>query len=183
MTPRPTLHTERLFLRPFSLEDAPAVQRLAGAREIAATTLNIPHPYEDGMAAAWIETHQERFEKGELVNFAVVSKSDAVLVGAIGLHVSASNARAELGYWIGVPFWGQGYATEAGRAVVGYAFAALDLNRVLAYHLGSNPASGRVMQKIGMIREGCLRQHTEKWGVLEDLVVYGILRDEWGNLT
>ena len=86
--------------------------------------------------------------------------------------------RAELGYWIGVPSWNQGYATEAAAAVVSYAFGELNLHRVWAQHLARNAASGRVMQKIGMQHEGRLRQHARTNGIPEDLESYAILRDE-----
>jgi RimJ/RimL family protein N-acetyltransferase len=81
---RPSLTTERLHLRPFTLNDAPEVQRLAGDRDIASTTLQIPHPYEDGMAEQWIATHQESYEKGESVLFAIVVRPDDTLIGAMG---------------------------------------------------------------------------------------------------
>src|SRR5579863_2647719 len=147
---RPTLETERLVLRPFDLSDAPRVQLLAGDRAVAATTKNIPYPYEDGMAEEWIGTHQERFEKGQLVNFAIVLKHGGELIGAIGLGLNLTQENAELGYWIGKPYWSCGYCTEAGHAVLGYAFDTLCVHRVHAHHLSHNPASGRVMQKLGM---------------------------------
>ncbi len=177
--PQCTLETERLRLRPFTLADAPAVQALAGAREVASTTLTIPHPYEDGMAEAWIETHAPRREAGELANFALVEKETEQLVGAMGLVIQAEHARAELGYWVGVPFWNRGYATEAARVVLRFGFEELGLNRIYAMHLVRNPASGRVMQKVGMQYEGRLRQHVQKWGTFEDLDVYGIVAEEW----
>jgi ribosomal-protein-alanine N-acetyltransferase len=149
MAQMPKLLTERLLLRPFTLDDAPIVQQLAGDREIASTTLNIPHPYEDGMAEEWISTHQERFDRGELAN------------------------------WIGKPFWGEGYCTEAAEAVLDYGFSVLGLNRIYAHHLSRNPASGRVMEKIGMRYEGCLRGHVKKWDVFEDIKVYAIMRSEY----
>ena len=179
MNERPILETTRLVLRPFTLADASDVQRLAGARAIASTTLNIPHPYEDGMAEQWIRTHQERYEKGELVNFALVLRTDHIFLGAMELQINQQYASAELGYWIGQPFWRQGYCTEAARAVLGYGFEVLELNRVHASYLTRNPASRRVMQKIGMAYEGCLRQHIKKWDVFEDLALYGILRSDW----
>jgi RimJ/RimL family protein N-acetyltransferase len=98
------------------------VQLLAGDRAVAATTKNIPHPYEDGMAKTWISLHQERFDKGEDVVFAIVLKAGGELIGAIGLVLKLNQENAELGYWIGKPFWGQGYCTEAGRGVLKYAF-------------------------------------------------------------
>jgi RimJ/RimL family protein N-acetyltransferase len=178
MKERPTIETTRLILRPFTLADAPEVQRLAGDREIAATTLHVPHPYEDGMAEQWIGTHQERYERGEAVNFAIVLRATSGLVGAMSLQINQQHSHAELGYWIGKPFWNQGYCTEAARVVVQYGFVVLGLHRIYATYLTRNPASGRVMQKIGMTYEGCLQQHIKKWGVFEDLEFYGILHRE-----
>lgn len=179
MAERPVLETERLILRPFTLADAPEVQRLAGAWEIADTTLNIPHPYRDGMAEEWIGRHQERFDRGELASFAIVLRDEGRLIGAIGLAISERFDRGEMGYWIGVPYWNQGYCTEAARAVLEYGFSVRGLNRIQATHLTRNPASGRVMQKIGMSHEGRLRQHVRKWDRFEDLECYAILRSEY----
>ena len=78
-----------------------------------------------------------------------------------------------------MPYWRQGYATEAARAMVGHAFTATEMHRVMAQHVTRNPASGRVMQKIGMRYEGRLRDHVRRWDRYEDVEVYGILRDEW----
>jgi ribosomal-protein-alanine N-acetyltransferase len=175
---RPTLETRRLILRPFELSDALRVQLLAGDRAVAATTKNIPHPYEDGMAEKWIGSHQEHVEKDRLVTFAIVLKDGGELIGAIGLTLNLAQERAELGYWIGKPYWGCGYCTEAGHAVLGYAFDTLCLHRVHAHHLSHNPASGRVMQKLGMRHEGRSCQHIKKWGEFVDVEAYGILRSE-----
>ena len=175
---RPTLETERLVLRPFELGDAPRVKLLAGDREIAATTARIPHPYEAGMAEAWIGTHQEDFEKGTAVNFAITLKGTSELVGAIGLIVNRDHENAEMGYWIGKSYWNQGYCTEAARAVLQYAFGEQRLHRVFAHHFSHNIASGRVMQKLGMRHEGRRRQHVKKWGQFIDSEMYGILRNE-----
>ena len=179
MQERPTLITARLVLRPLTLADAPDVHRLAGEREVASTTLNIPHPYEPGMAEQWIRTHQEAYERGELVNFAIVRGADNTLMGDIGLRINQHHAHAELGYWIGIPFWRQGYCTEAARAVVQYGFEGLRLHRIHAAHMTRPEAGLRVMQKIGMTYEGCLRQHVQKWSVFEDLATYGILQSEY----
>ena len=172
---QPTLSTERLTLRPFRLSDAAEVQRLAGDRAIADTTLAVPHPYEDGVAESWIETHARKYASGELATFAVSLRSDESLIGAVGITISPEFHRGDLGYWIGCPYWNRGYCTEASIRIVEFAFSTLNLHRVTAYHLARNPASGRVMEKIGMIREGVLRDHTFRWGKHEDLVAYGIL--------
>jgi ribosomal-protein-alanine N-acetyltransferase len=176
---RPILETERLLLRPFRLDDAPEVSRLAGAREIAAGTLTIPHPYPDGAAEAWIGGHESAFDRGESVDLAAVLREDDVLVGAVGLELRREHNRAELGYWVGVPYWNHGYATEAASAVVRNAFETMGLHRVYAFHFTTNPASGRVLEKIGMTHEGTRRGHTLKWGDYLDNEAYGILRDEW----
>lgn len=183
MKDRPTLQTERLVLRPFRMDDAKDVQRLAGDPAIASTTLNIPHPYEDGIAEAWIRSHQEKFEKGELVNFAITLRTDGTLIGAIGLRIEAAHSRAELGYWIGKPYWGRGYCTEAAQAVVQHGFLALGLNRIHASRLRRNPASGRVLQKIGMSYEGRRRQHVQKSGVFEDLEGYALLKQDANRIS
>ena len=175
----PTLQTERLILRPFRMTDAADVQRLAGDRTIAETTATIPHPYPDGVAEAWIATHANRFARGESLHLAVTRSDDGSLLGAIGLEINPEMQRAELGYWTGKSYWNHGYCTEAAQAVLNYAFATLRLRRVFAQHYGRNPASGRVMRKVGMRHEGTLRKHTVRWGFIDDMEVYGLLRDEW----
>jgi len=177
---QPTLHTKRLVLRPFTLTDVPELQRLAGAPEVAATTLHIPHPYPDGMAEVWIKRHPEMFEEGEGVVFAIERRRDATLVGCVGLGCDPENQNAELGYWIGVPYWNRGYATEAAQMVVAFGFAYFGLHRIKSSYFGSNPASGRVMEKIGMRYEGRRREQLFKEGRgFEDVVEYGILNTEF----
>lgn len=170
------LDTERLLLRPFELDDAPDVCRLAGDREIAANTLTVPHPYEEYMAVEWIGSRSARVEEEKGVVFAIVEGS--ALVGAMGLDLEIEHARAELGYWIGRPSWGQGFATEAARAVIRYGFEKLSLNRIQAHHLVRNPASGRVLEKCGMRREGVARQYLRKWDEFEDIVMYSVLASD-----
>ncbi len=179
----PRLQTGRLILRAFTLKDAPDVKRLAGEWEVARTLLSVPHPYEDGMAEEWISQHGSVFERGEGVNFAVVLRERGDLCGACGLLINPRDASAELGYWIGVPYWGRGYATEAAREVVRYGFEQLWLHRIYAAHFGNNPASGRVLRKIGMSYEGTRREHHRKWGEYEDRVEYGLLVGEWRDAT
>lgn len=178
----PVLVTPRLTLRPFAPADAAEVQRLAGDRAVADATLNIPHPYPDGIAEAWISRHAELFASGDELVLGVVlgrAPGPATLIGAIGLRFAVPHARAELGYWIGVPYWNQGYATEAARAIVAHGFDTIGLHRLVAQHMSRNPASGRVMQKIGLRHEGRLRGHIRRWDAFEDVEVYGLLRDDW----
>ncbi len=177
--PFPVIRTERLLLRAFTAGDAPDVERLAGAREVASTTLNIPHPYPEGTADGWIAGQEEARRRGAAIVFAITQREGGDLIGAISMRIDQANDRAEIGYWIGVPYWGSGYGTEANIAVVDYAFCTLRLNRVHAYHFKRNPASGRVLQKSGMAYEGRLRKHVRKLDAYEDLEIYGVLAAEW----
>jgi [ribosomal protein S5]-alanine N-acetyltransferase len=177
----PTINTDRLILRPFTLADAPEVQKHAGRFEIADTTLNMPHPYPDGAAESWIGTHQKTWELGSGLTLAMTLKDSGQVIGAIGLTINKDHCRAEMGYWTAVPHWKKGYCTEAARALLDYGFTELKLNRIYAFYLVRNPASGKVMQKIGMKHEGCQRQHIKKWDKFEDIAIYGILRSEYQN--
>ncbi len=168
----------RLLLRPFALADAPEVQRLAGAPEVADTTLNLPHPYGEGVAEGWIGGHAARFASGGGVNYAITLRADGALMGSVSLLVTRRHRRAELGYWLGLPYWNRGYMTEAAGALVEHGFSLLDLHKIEATHMTRNPASGRVMEKIGMTREGLLAGHVWKNGTFEDLVIYGLVRNE-----
>ncbi len=176
----PHIRTQRLVLRPYTEADAPDVQRLAGDARVADTTLTVPHPYPDGIAEAWIATHEAGWHLGRSAVFAIATiKDDARLVGTIGLTIKPEEKSAELGYWIGVPFWGHGYCTEAARAVIDFAFVTLELDRVHAHYFARNQASGRVMQKSGMIEEYHRPRAIAKHGVLEDICGFAITRSQW----
>src|SRR5256714_2621662 len=176
---QPTLTTARLTLRPFVADDAFDVERLAGMREVADTTLNIPHPYPHGGAAEWIRLHAPAWVDGTSATFAIVGKKTGALVGAITLMVKREHRRAELGYWIALDCWNRGYATEASQTLIDFGFEVLRLHRIEARHFLRNPASGRVMQKVGMKQEGVERDQVLKWDRFESLAVYSILEAEW----
>jgi RimJ/RimL family protein N-acetyltransferase len=169
------LETERLVLRPFVLSDIPALVPLIGAREVATTTLRIPHPYTESDAGAYITSAHEGLTNGDELRLAIVLRNNSILCGGIGLRIEIEHSRAELGYWIGVPYWGQGIATEAARAMVDYGFETLKLNRIFAGYVSTNLASARVLKKIGMRYEGCQRGHSVKWGEFLDIELYGML--------
>ncbi len=178
-TSQPTLETQRLILRSFHMQNANAVQRLAGEWNIARMTLTVPHPYEDGMAESWIATHVENFASNRIHNFAIVLRATQELCGCISLGFDKANNIAEIGYWIGVPFWNQGICSEAASIILDYGFSNCNLHKIYARHLGCNPASGCVMQKNGMTHEGVLREHILRYGERHDMVCYGILRSAW----
>jgi RimJ/RimL family protein N-acetyltransferase len=173
------IKSERLLLRPSREADIPEIVRLLNDPAIAETTLNIPYPYSEKTAREWLTFQQQRWESGDEHTFVIIRQEDNQLLGAIGIRPNARHKKAEIGYWIGKPYWGQGYATEAARAITRYGFEILDMNRIYASHLPENPASGRVMQKVGMQFEGVLRQDVRKGDQFLDHAVYAILREEW----
>jgi RimJ/RimL family protein N-acetyltransferase len=176
---QPTLRTARLLLGAFDLEDAAELQRLAGAREIADTTVSIPHPYELDHALAWIGQQRREAVRGRASNFAIRLLTNGQLIGSTGLRdIDPEHLQAELGFWIGREWWGHGYAREAASAVIQFGFDSLGLNRICAHHMVRNPAAGKVLLASGMRREGLLRQRVRKWGVYEDVVLYAIVRDD-----
>ena len=169
-----SLETARLILREFSESDIAELVPLIGAPEVAATTSRIPHPYEEKHAREFLATVPKENE----LRLAIRLRSNGQLCGGMGLHPEMQHRRAEIGYWIGVPFWGNGYATEAAREVVRYGFERLNLNRIFATHFKGNDKSGRVLEKIGMRHEGCVRQGVLKSGKFIDLEMYSILRED-----
>ncbi|MBE9157390.1 GNAT family N-acetyltransferase [Nodosilinea sp. LEGE 06152] len=177
---QPTLTTERLVLRPFDLGDVAGVVALAGDRALAENTLAIPHPYTEADAKSWIGEQPIAYGENKSITYAI-TQADNTLCGAVGLSLYSAYNMAELGYWVGRPFWGRGYATEAGAALIAFGFDTLGLNRINAIHFGDNPASGRVMEKLGMAKEGYRRRQTPKWGVYRDVALYGLLREDWMN--
>jgi len=193
MTYVPRLYTPRLCLRPFDVADAPRVQELLADGRVAAMTAAIPHPYPAGAAETWIKSHAPAAAEGRAFQFAVTlsgtrtpgRETDPLdtghLIGVTCLLIAPEpeQERAELGYWIGAPYWGKGFATEAARAVVDFGFSRRHLHRLFAEHFSENRASGRVMQKLGMTQEGVLRSHFFRDGEFHDVVSYGLLRSEW----
>lgn len=178
----PRLETARLCLRSFAPADATEVQRLAGDQAVAATTAAMPHPYPDGAAETWIATHAPKWAAHEELVYAITLKATGRLVGAIGLTLTEPHERAELGYWVGVPFWNQGYASEAAQVVIDSGFRILGLVRIQAHHMAHNLASGRVMENAGMSREGYSPQALKKDGQFHDLILYGVVRGDWPGL-
>jgi len=148
------------------------MQQLAGERAIAATTLRIPHPYSDADCQAWIDSALETSAEGDAYQFAIVRTETNELIGSIGLTVQQHWERAEIGYWIGVPYWGRGFATEAAVEAVRFGFEDLGLNRIYASVFANNPASARVLEKAGLTYEGRHVQSIQKWDEFLDTLTY-----------
>ncbi|WP_409302770.1 GNAT family N-acetyltransferase [Peribacillus sp. SCS-155] len=174
-----SLHTERLVLRGLTLEDAARVEELAGDYQVARTTLTIPHPYPEGSAKDFITSITAAAEQGKLVIYAITEKETENLIGIINISLNEPNQRGELAYWIGKPYWGKGYGTEAAERLIQLGFENLNLNKIFAASFTDNPGSWRIMEKVGMKHEGTLRQHVVKWGEPIDLSYYSILKEEY----
>jgi ribosomal-protein-alanine N-acetyltransferase len=181
MTHSLTLETVRLKLRPYREADIAELLPLVGRREVAATTLRIAHPYTEQDARDFLALTKEP----DKIWLAIVLRSDnnriedERQIGGVGLRIAEQHHHAELGYWLGVPYWGQGYATEASREMLRYGFETLGLHRIFASHFKHNAASGRILKKLGMSYEGCQREHLHKWGDFVDSELYGLLRRDW----
>ena len=139
----PVLETERLVLRAPRLEDAKAVVALASDRRVAENTARIPHPYRMSDALEWITSVTA--EEGKQTFLITLAGAP---IGVCGIDLREAST-PELGYWIGAPHWGQGYATEAARAVIDHAFTDLGHEALQAGARVSNPASRRVLEKCG----------------------------------
>lgn len=174
---QPTLRTRRLVLRAHEPGDAAQITKLCQDRLIAAHTLTLPHPYSFSHARSWIALSRAMFRDGKSADFVITHKDK--VVGIIGLSINALHARAEIGYWIGKPFRGAGFATEAAEAMLAYGFDTLKLDRIHSCHFAKNPQSGRVLQKIGLTHEGTQPRHVVRLGTWHDVEMYGISRTQW----
>lgn len=170
-----TLTTDRLVLRPFTLADTGRIQELLSTPEVADTTLNIAFPYPEGAAEGWIATHEQAARDQQGWTWAVGRRSEEELMGAIGLGVATAHRRGALGYWLGVPFWNQGYMSEAARRVVAFGFEDLGLHRIEAACMTRNPASARVMENAGLVHESTARDYILKNGRFEDISTYALI--------
>jgi RimJ/RimL family protein N-acetyltransferase len=169
-----------IALRWFETRDAPTVRLLAGEREVAEMTALVPHPYPEGAAEAWLALQARELAAGRAYAYAITTSEDGILVGAVDLRPAPSE-RESLGYWIGRPYWGRGYATAATRAIIALAFCFLDVESLTASHLVRNPASGRVLEKCGMRR---LRTETrDHRGAPDVFCVRGISREAWEGVV
>lgn len=169
--------TERLVLRLFQTSDAGTVAKHCNNYNIYKSTMYLPFPYSLDDALSWMEHHYDNFMEDLSYEFAVTDKETGELYGAIGLSNNKHFNQGEIAYWIGEKYWGKGYATEAAQSIVKFAFEEKKLHKVFARYFSSNPASGKVMEKIGMKQEGILKDHIIKDGKYEDLVYYGLINE------
>lgn len=176
------LETERLVLRRFEIGDAGAMFRnWACDPEVTKFLTWSPYSSEetaDRVLAEWIRN----YERPDWYQWAIEWKASGEPIGSISVvRMDESIDECELGWCVGRPWWGMGVMTEAAGAVTRFLFDAVGANRVAARHAVENPRSGRVMQKLGMRREGTLRQASRSNQGLEDVVQYAILAEDRGK--
>ncbi|KAF2870943.1 acyl-CoA N-acyltransferase [Massariosphaeria phaeospora] len=178
--PPPILTTPRLHIRPMHPQDAPSMQHHAAPYSITRyMTLAFAHPYTLAHATTWITLNLTSALPNYIISEAATPH---IIIGGIGFKRGAdvSAHTAEIGYWLGEPFWGRGYTTEALAAVTAWGFAEMQgLRRVWAGVFEGNDASGRCLEKCGYRREGVMRGHVEKGGEVMDLHVFGLTKADW----
>jgi len=175
----PTIKTKRLVLSKLTAADIPMIVKYAANENIAKYTQNLPHPYFEKDAIFWLNLANEGYEDGSRLVLAMRDKNSLGFMGGISLTINKKNNRGEVSYWIGEPFWSKGYTTEATKTIMKYGFEELKLNKITSTHMSDNLASGKVMIKCGMHKEGELKQDRIKDGIYHDLLLYGITRDEY----
>lgn len=178
----PQLQTERLLLSQLTANDIPQIIHLAANKRISDYTLNLPFPYQENDAIFWLNLANQGFKNGTHLILAVRQKGNHSFMGGIGLTIEQRFNRAEIGYWLGEPFWNQGYMSEATKALIRFGFDMLGLHKLTSSHFALNPASGKVMQKCGMKKEGELEDHIRKDSVYHTLILYGLTKSDYDQI-
>jgi len=178
----PELHSERLILSELTSQDIPKIVEHAGNINVSRHTLNMPHPYTREDAVSFIITSHQQFQDGKAVILAIRKREERELIGGIGLYINQRHNHAELGYWMAELFWNQGYMSEAVGKMLEYGFNHLNLHKIYAHHKIDNPASGKVMIKNGMIKEGELVDHIRKDGAYITMIQYRLTAHEYAKL-
>jgi RimJ/RimL family protein N-acetyltransferase len=171
--------TERLVIRRYTHDDIPDVLGLASHPSFARLiSENIQATEEEIRKYIDLQNSYQPFEKDKVFELAVERKEDGKVIGLLGM-ICQDHRQGEMGWALGVEYRGQGYATEAARALMDYGFNSLGLHRIHADTSTDNLASWRVMERLGMRREALLRGSVYEEGKWSDRYVYGMLADEW----
>ena len=175
LCPLPVLETERLLLRPIRRSDARDLYAYARDPEVSRHVLWTPHA-SIADSRAFIRDIRRQYRKGFPSSFAIELKAERKMIGTIGyMWINPEFRSCEIGYSLARPYWNQGIMTEALKELIRYTFESMRINRIEAMHEVDNPASGRVMEKAGMLCEGTLRQRVRNKGHYSDVQLYSIL--------
>ncbi|MCH4569755.1 GNAT family N-acetyltransferase [Bacillus sp. ES1-5] len=175
----PKLETERLQLRELTLLDAETMFRYF-SKESVIRYFGMDSFENIEQAKTTIQTFKTRYEEGSVFRWGIEKKGTGQLIGTCGFHlINKHHKRAEIGYELDDTYWGQGYATEALQAILGYGFETLQLIRIAAVVYVENKASQKLLSKAGFQEEGLLRKHMIQNGVAHDTILYSLLKEEW----
>lgn len=181
--PLPAFSAGGVSIRGLVESDAPALQRICEQESVARFTRSIPHPYPPEGAIEFIRKQADQVDDNTNFVFAVIPDGHDQLVGTVGLGYfqkgDSEARRAEMGYLTDESHRGKGFTTAGCRLLLRFGFETLLLQRIYACVFPTNPASRRVLEKIGMTHEGTARRAELKWGEYQDLLHFAILRDEW----
>jgi ribosomal-protein-alanine N-acetyltransferase len=171
---------ERVLIRRLRFGDAEAVYRNCKSASVARWTLALPHPYPKNAAAKFISRTHRKWRAGKEYHMGIILRDENVLAGVLGLrNVDKKHHTAELGCLLGEKYWGQGLATEATGLAIRFGFEYLNLYRIYACFFEPNIASGRVLKKCGLVREGVWREAIVKHGRRRNIVHCAILKPEY----
>jgi RimJ/RimL family protein N-acetyltransferase len=175
----PELITKRLILRNVQLNDIPAILKYANNKVISDNVLNIPFPYNEEEVLYWIKKAHEGFRNNTRYAFAITLKELGELIGVISLSIEQDHNKAELGFWVGEPYWGRGIMTEATEEILKFGFNEVNLNKIFATHYVNNEASGKVLSKSGMKKEGVLKDHYLHKNIYKTVIQYRMTKEEY----
>ena len=175
----PTLETKRLILRRITMRDAEDIFAYSKDKEVARHVLWSAQK-DISEARDYCRFMMKRYRCDQPSSWGIIEKATGKLVGTIGyMDHNEDNATVEVGYSLARWLWNSGYMTEALQRVIAYTFDAMDINRIEAQHELTNPSSGRVMEKCGMVKEGELRQRLYNKGRFVDVALYAILKADY----
>ena len=174
------IETDRLILRRFKMEDAEIMYRNWASNDEVTKYLTWPTHADVNVTRSVIEGWIQSYANPDFYNWAIVLKTIGEPIGSLSVvKYDEKTASAVIGWCMGKRWWGQRIMPEAARAILEYLFETVEFNRIAAKHDKNNSKSGRVMQKIGMIREGTLRASGKNNQGIVDEVYYSILKDDY----
>jgi [ribosomal protein S5]-alanine N-acetyltransferase len=159
--------------------DIPQIVKYASNKKISQYTLNLPDPYTEKDAIYWLNLSSQGLKNKTNYIFTIRFNDTDGFIGGISLTVEQKFFRAEIGYWLAEPFWNNGYTSEAATSIIDFGFNRLGLNKLTSSHFEENPASGKVMVKCGLTKEGVLKEHLYKNNSFHTLILYGLTKGDY----
>jgi len=170
------LSTNRLILRKFRTGDAKEIMKLLKNKEVAATTLMLPYPCDMEISNKLVESYLDEQKHHKTIHWAIISREDKTFMGGIRLVPNIRFNSAEIGFWLGKEFWGNGYTFEAAEEVIRFGFIDLNLNRLEAHSMMENMSSIKLLEKLGFNQEGYHPDLVIKWDEYKDVITFGLLQ-------